>query len=447
MKIKLCDNVFIRHLDDETLLFHPRSGACSVLSNAREYIDPLSHEWQDVSHLISAVAHKFAISPSEIKEDAKSIYIELLSQGFATSDLEYSYADSIKSTISVAKPTKTDDDMPLSDFYKRHGGMPSELHIDLTDACTERCVHCYVPEGRCHYIKYELAKNIIEEFRQMGGMSVHLTGGEAMMHPDFKRICRLCKDLNINLIIFSNLTLCDGKMIEFMKAIDPQFINVSLYAMTPSVHDGITKLKGSWIRTMEAIKNSAKAGVHIRIATPLLKENKDEFNALRNFAKEHKMHLIASFDIVPRSDHDCSNICHACSTRELREVLTHNKELFDEGFGCGRRSIDSKICSIGTNRIYVNSEGNYYPCDAMHDYALGNAEAHSLKEIWHSARMNELRGLKEADYPKCHACNLRMFCKVCPAYNFNATGNVLGICADKCATAKVVHEVYREKTC
>ena len=91
------------------------------------------------------------------------------------------------------------------------------------------------------------------------------------MHPDFVRICRLCKELNLNMIVFSNLTLCDEDMVEAMREVDPQFINVSLYSMEATEHDAITCQLGSWQKTMDAILACEKAGVHIRLAAPLLK--------------------------------------------------------------------------------------------------------------------------------------------------------------------------------
>ena len=47
-----------------------------------------------------------------------------------------------------------DDWTPLGDFYSRHG-LSCELHIDLTDGCNEKCVHCYLPHGGAHYIDKE----------------------------------------------------------------------------------------------------------------------------------------------------------------------------------------------------------------------------------------------------------------------------------------------------
>lgn len=331
---------------------------------------------------------------------------------------------------------------PLGDFYKDLG-LPVELHLDLTAACTERCVHCYLPDYPVKHIPFELAEKALREFRSMQGLSVHLTGGECMLHPEFERVCRLCKELNLNFIILSNLTLCDEKRIDFLADVQPQFVNVSLYSMDEREHDSITRLPGSWRRTMDAILGCEKAGVAVRLAAPLLKENKGAFRALAAFAQEHRMHLVPSIDIVPQSDHDCSNLDHACSACELKTVLAADPGIFDRGWDPQRDfAAGAKVCDIGLSRLYLNSSGDYYPCDSMHGYVLGNAAADTLESIWRGEKLETLRRLANRDFPQCAACANRPFCKVCPAFNFNATGDVFKTTPAKCAVAAVVKEVY-----
>ena len=57
-------------------------------------------------------------------------------------------------------------------------------------------------------------------------------------------------------------------------------------------------------------------------------------------------------------------------------------------------------------------------------------------------KLETLRRLKNKDFPQCLACANRPFCKVCPAFNFNATGDVFKTTPAKCAVAAVVRTVY-----
>ena len=266
-----------------------------------------------------------------------------------------------------------------------------------------------------------------------------------MLHPDFEKICRLCVELNLNFLIFSNMTLCDEKRVAFLREVDPQFINVSLYSMDAAEHDAITCLPGSWRKTMDAILACEKAGVHIRLATPLLKANQGAFPALKRFADAHHMHLIPSCDIVPRANHTCSNLDHACSAVELELALSANKELFNRNWEGKMPKPDDKVCDIGEARLYLNAKGNYYPCDCMHEYVLGNVRENTLEEIWKGEKLNYLRSLKNEDFGKCARCEHRPWCKVCPAFNFNATGDLFKTIPEKCVQSAVIHKIYGGK--
>ena len=448
MKIRLQKNVFVRHVDDEGIVWCPRTGGCTVMKDVWPFLKEINAEWREEREIIGAVAMKFGCETSDVFEDAYAVFAELDSQEFVVreglKEQENSSVEPQDSDARECAPLKEDDSSPISDFCTRHG-IPCDLHIDLTDACTERCVHCYVPQGQHDFLPYEMVEKALREFRAANGLSVHLTGGEAMLHPDFEKICRLCVELNLNFLIFSNMTLCDGKQVAFLKEVDPQFINVSLYSMDAAEHDAITCLSGSWQKTMDAILACDKAGVHIRLATPLLKANQGAFPALKQFADEQNVHLIPSCDIVPRANHTCSNLDHACSAAELERALSDNKELFNRNWEGKMPQPEDKVCDIGESRLYLNAKGNYYPCDCMHEYVLGNVRENTLEEIWEGEKLNYLRSLKNKDFGKCVSCVHRPWCKVCPAFNFNATGDLFETISGKCVHGSVIHKIYGGK--
>lgn len=448
---------FFRHAGGQSLLWRPRTGACVVMEGAEPFLRHIGWTGRSEEEIVAGVATDFGMRPEEIADDFREFVAPLIEDGFLTTECteyseEISHRGVGRSTLSRqesfdANGNVHDDSWsPLGDFFREHD-IPTELHIDLTAACTERCVHCYLPDYPNKHLPFALAEKTLREFRAMQGLTVHLTGGECMLHPVFEQICRLCKELNLNFVILSNLTVCDEKRVAFLAEVQPQFVNVSLYSMNEREHDAITRLPGSWRRTMDAILSCEKAGVPVRLAAPLLKENRKAFPALAKFAREHRMHLVPSIDIVPQSNHDCSNLDHACTAAELREALAANPDIFDKGWKADAPipSPEARVCDIGHSRLYLNSYGNYYPCDSMHGYVLGNAETDTLESIWHGDKLEMLRRLKNRDFPQCASCENRQFCKVCPAFNFNATGDIFKTLPGKCAVAAVAREVYGEK--
>lgn len=442
MKICYSCGVVIRHLADESLVWCPRTGGCTVLRNCRQILDEIRNTWREVEEIVQALALKFDCAVVEFHDDFMMVLRELQAQGFVVCIGEKGDEPSgIASDEEAAQLLEQGDGSPLEDFYRKFG-MATDLHIDLTDSCTERCVHCYVPKGQKDFLPAELVEKALAEFRVVNGLTVHLTGGEAMMHPDFERICRKCVELNLNFIIFSNMTLCSEARIAFLKEVRPQFVNVSLYSMDPEVHDSITQLPGSWRRTMAAILRCCENGVACRIATPLLKANQDSLPSLRRFADEHRLHLIPTVGIIAQADHNCENLAQACSRDELRRVLVRDRGLFHKTYDGVRPAINAKVCDIGEARIYLSAKGNYYPCDSMHEYVLGNVRENTIEEIWKGEKLDYLRALRNRDFGVCANCSNRPWCKVCLAANFNATGDLFSHPQGACSLAEVVRDVY-----
>ena len=80
----------------------------------------------------------------------------------------------------------------------------------------------------------------------------------------------------------------------------------------------------------------------------------------------------------------------------------------------------------------------------MQGYVLGDAGGVSFSEVWKGEKMVYLRNLRNKDFTACVACTHRPYCKVCPAFNFNATGCLFDTLPEKCALAAVKHRVYGE---
>jgi len=441
MFVRLQENVYIRQVEEESVVCSPRSGACLIIRDVGKFLRELHTEWRHMDDIKNAIANHFGVTLREVDEDVEAVVKELFGQGLVA----------VKNTATEIGVTSesdgcpvwgaVDDCAPLEDFYLKHG-IPAELHLDLTDACTERCVHCYVPRGQHHYLPYKHVEKAILEFRALQGLSVHLTGGECMMHPDFERVCRLCKSLNINIIIFSNMTCCDMSRVDFLRKIEPQFINVSLYSMIPDEHDAITQLPGSWQKTMTALIKCNEVGVPCRIATPVLRRNRNACKELKKFADEHHMHFVPNIDIIAGSDHNCENLQSKCSESEMRSLLRADPSLFSSDRARGATASEDKVCGIGMGRLYLSAQGKYYPCDSMHGYVLGDVLDNTIEEVWHGSKLNYLRGLKNRDFRGCASCADRQWCKICPAANYNANKDLFEPPSGACEFAKMLKEMY-----
>lgn len=424
------------------------------MRNAWPILDEVKQEWRDVEEIVRVVAAKFDCGVDEVREGVEAVVGELVNQRFVevaarAGRTPYQSDATARVPPDTARagrmPYLDEDWTPLGDFYARHG-LPSELHIDLTDGCNEKCVHCYLPHGGKHYIDKEIAFKALKEFREAQGLTVYVSGGECMLHKDFAEILRYAKSLDLNIIVMSNLALCDERMAALLKEIDPQFVNVSLYAVTEKIHDSITQVPGSCRKTKAAIDALQAAGVHIRIATPFMRENKGCVEELKAYAAQRHVHLIADGEIFGQIDHSCANQNHALSMSELEELVSAHKDVFYKGPNeldkCG---CEAKVCDVGDARLNLDAEGKYYPCDGFHGAIIGDARKDALWDVWTGEALNKLRALKNKDFGSCASCADRAWCKVCPMRNFNETGNMFTHAPWRCEATRIYRRIFEEK--
>lgn len=448
MKFALNEHTYLRHAGEESLLWNKRTYACRILKDAQVFLLPIEQgETKELDEIIAEVAQAFAVSPQKVADDVRAFYTELAASTFLNCESEGAEVSSVPSDTPDSlrgsnEEGEKEQPFPVGTFYESHA-LPNSLHIDLTNACTERCIHCYIADYKPRFLPLELGQRVLREFREAGGLTVMFSGGECMLHPQFRDFIRYAKGLNLNFIVMSNLTRCDAEMVVFLAEVQPQFVNVSLYSMKAEEHDNITTIPGSWKKTMDAILALEKAGVPVRLATPIMQANRHALPELREFAKAHRMHLIPDCDIFGQVDHDCSNQSCALSPSETECVWCEHRDLFYKApISPERCAPEAKVCDIGKSSMNLNAEGIYYPCDGCHGIVLGNAQEQSFAEVWQGEKLQALRALRNLDFGECAHCENRPWCKVCPTRNFNETADMFCHTSARCRAAQIRRKLF-----
>lgn len=446
MKFSLNKHTYLRHAGEETLLWNKRSYACRILKDAQAFLHPVEHgEVKDLSEIVAEVAAHFAIPPQELADDVQAFYEELAAATFLNVDSEKKPEESpvLAKGVPTGAPVHAEDrPFPVGTFYERHS-LPVSLHVDLTNACTERCIHCYLADYSPHFLPAEIGKRVLREFREAGGLTVMFSGGECMLHPGFRDFINEARELNLNFIVMSNLTRCDADMVAFLAEAEPQFVNVSLYSMREEEHDRITTIPGSWKKTMSAILALEEAGVPVRLASPIMQVNRHAIPELRKFAQAHHMHLIPDCDIFGQVDHDCSNQSCALSLADTEYVWREHPNFFyKRPLPPEKCAPEAKVCDIGKYSLNINADGVYYPCDGCHGIVLGNAYEQSFAEVWNGERIQALRALRNKDFGECAHCENRPWCKVCPTRNFNETADMFRHAPIRCRVAQLRRKIF-----
>lgn len=407
-----------------------------------EIIDKLITEYEDVDRSIlekdfldfvdSLAKHRFIVIGETEKE-------------LNEKDVDFTYdIDNPKTLIdNFYQETKEDVRENTQDFFLEEvQGKPmiSALQFELSSRCNERCIHCYIPNGKKnHGFDMPLAKvkSILDEYEQMGGIHVTLSGGEAFLHKDIIEIAKYCREKDLKISILSNLISLKDEQIEALKEINVSLIQVSLYSMDAEIHDSITTVKGSFEKTKSAIEKLVAANIPVQISCPVMKANKKGYDRVLEYAHSLKIKAQTDFIMMARSDLDKDNLANRLSIEEtedlLRDIIEHDAQYVDHTleklplsdeikFNLERFS-KQPICGVGYDNCCIAANGDVYPCAGWQDYVLGNVYKQSLSDIWeNSDKIKELRKITQSAFPKCLKCKARDYCAMCLVRNYNESG-------------------------
>ena len=472
MLIRLSNNTYVRQYGPYTYIRDRHENRDEMFKDAEPFFRPITRIAREYDEIIQEILSAYE-EPDEavVKEDFDALINPLVAAGLilrGSTTEELDSKDRVDFSYNDPNPRTMDDNVviPLSeykgipqcvlgDYFREHPTL-FDLQLDITQACTERCIHCYVPEYNLVFLPFDKVCEVIEGFRGLGGLNISFSGGECMLHPDFDKIVRFARQNDLIISVLSNLTLCDDEKVKLLKECCA-FVQVSLYSMKPEVHDAITRRPGSWSETMDAIRRLRLADVPMKLSCPTMKQNFEGYVDVLKYASDLKISAQTDFIMMAKANHDDSNLANRLTLEQtkclLRSILFDGINVESEYFDPTRKDdmqtpeerAEEPICGAGVDKLCLSADGNYYPCSGFQDYPVGNCNEQGLQDVWeNSPQLKYIRGLRGKDIPQCVHCENRNYCSMCLVRNFNETGNMLRVADHFCRVAELNRQVVDE---
>lgn len=452
MLARLSKNSFVRLYDDgeigyitNQLTRHDRTydsiGAdfLSVLSRKPKSIDEMLCSLKDIYEVDEKLLRNDLVDFISDLNDKKIVVVGNSEVELNEKDLDFSYAMGNPKTLATdfTQPTKERIRKDTETFLLEHDeNKPrlASLEFEITSRCNERCIHCYIPNGKKDAgfdMSFDKFKYILDQFASMGGIHVTLSGGEALLNKDIVKMLRYCREKDLMISLLTNLTYMKDDLVPILKEVNVSLVQVSLYSMDPAIHDTITTVKGSFAKTKAAIEKLHEADVPVQISCPLMKANKEGYDKVLQYAKGLRMSAQTDYIMMGESNFDTSNLANRLSLDETAKVIEDILE-YDQDYQQEMEEIEPvstidmeeykniPLCGAGINDLCVTVNGDIYPCSGWQAYVVGNVFRNSLKDIWEkSPKLESVRKVKRKDFPKCLTCTARDFCNMCLVRNYN----------------------------
>jgi AdoMet-dependent heme synthase len=316
-------------------------------------------------------------------------------------------------------------------------GVPLSVQLDLTYRCNERCVHCYLDHEDHGEMTTAEIKDLLDQLAEAGVLFLTLSGGEIMLRKDFFEILEHARALLFSVKLKTNAILIREKEAKRLHTLGVHSIQISIYSHRPEIHDAITKVGGSFQRSVNAIRFLKSQGLNVTVANALMLQNIRDYPGVRALGEELGVGVTMDPTITPKMDGDRSLLALGLDHSELAKVFRDESLIGNAEEFCApppkvsEDDLDGLPCSAGHTACYVSPYGEVYPC-VQFPLPTGNVRKSKFLDIWrHSPQLNEVRSVKLRDMTSCSECAHGGTCSRCPGLAY-MEGNMRGPSSQDC---------------
>lgn len=302
--------------------------------------------------------------------------------------------------------------------------------IEVTRRCPLACAHCYnnLPMGDRKAQLEELTtsehRRILDEMADAGCLWLLYTGGEIFARRDFLDIYTHAKRNGFIITLFTNGTLIDERIADYLVEWRPFAIEVTLYGRTRETYERLTGVPGSYDRCMRGITLVLERGLPLKLKTVAVSLNKHEVWDMQRFAEDLGVEFRFDSEMNPRIDCSQSPVgvrltpeeCVEFDLQDPRRMAewqtfaeqhlrpVHPPETSDQLYHCGGGVDSFAINPYGEMSICVLSQQDRY-----------GLRTGSFREGWEQF-LRKIRDKKKITrLTKCISCELKAMCGMCPA--------------------------------
>lgn len=337
---------------------------------------------------------------------------------------------------------------PLAELQRAGLTSPEMMTVALTDACNLDCGHCWVDAGtRGPFVPAatEGLRQLFVEFARLGGRRLQLTGGEPLLHPDWRELLALAAAQDFERIVLqTNGLLLRPRDLQALAQVEPARlrIQISLDGAGSQTHD-LVRGAGSFDMTLTCLRRLVEAGFAAQLSLFFteMRHNLHELPELLVLAAALGIGEVRSGTLVPGGRATDGHLAPPRPEQYLELFERYRRDAaFRELYGrigCvaalewGRTGKQVSDCCRFLATPYLTASGRLYPCLMCH------AEPYSVAGVFDKGltralvegipRWTELQRIgrrRAATIAACRACELHESCAA------GCLGRTWGSCGD-----------------
>lgn len=293
---------------------------------------------------------------------------------------------------------------------------PISTYIAVTSRCMYNCWHCSAKrfikdkDDTSKEMNTDEVKKIVKDLQNLGVGIIGFTGGEPLLRKDLEEIIATIDNRSISFIFSNGYSLSYEKAKDLKKA-GLFGVGISIDSLCKENHDKKRGYIGAYENSINAMRNSKKAGLYTMAQTVCTKEmlNSKEIYELARYLKTVGIDELRILEPIPCgalliNKEEIFNLEDKKKLINLHIEFNKNKEYPKTSVFPYIESKDQFGCGAGVQHSYIDNEGNFMPCDFVPE-AFGNVLNEDIKDIWNNMHKKLGKAKTYCYAKKCDKCN------------------------------------------
>jgi radical SAM protein with 4Fe4S-binding SPASM domain len=306
--------------------------------------------------------------------------------------------------------------------------IPINAHLDITYRCDLDCEHCYLDDkDGWPELPTKAWLGVLDELAAWGTMRLVWSGGEVFARPDFMALLEHAGRLGFASVVKTHAGNVDAALAGALAAVGVFKVDVSVYSLSPAVHDAVTRVPGSLDKTLAGIAALRTAGLRVKVSVSVFRSNLAEVEAMDDFFNALGCEVNFSAELKPDNAGGAAVLALALEGDDLvrfeRQRLRLARKHHQASPDLAPLDRGGRPCGVAIKTIYIAPDGALQPC-VVFPRTFGHLREGSIRQQWEtSAFRRELAAWGNADRDACGNCGGAGKCDYCAATAFKLKGD------------------------
>lgn len=342
--------------------------------------------------------------------------------------------------------------MSMGDFMRNleqeayEQAIPLKGIFELTPRCNMNCQMCYIhlQPDQIPAVGRELTAkewiSIGQAARDAGMVELTLTGGEALVRPDFREIYEAFSEMGFLIQLYTNGYGLNEKVMEWLKERPPYSIRFTMYGFSDETYEKVCGVKHGFTRVIQAMNLVRRSGIPMYMVATITKDNEQDFPSIEAFARENRLPFTYTTTLIKPVRGAVADVERYQVERRLPppEVLEEMRRPENRKKPHKKHENLLEVCGNYRKGFWITWNGKMQLCTFLTEPGEPVLE-YGFAESWNRL-LEDVQKLRQPD--KCLDCKYEGYCRRCYGDLYAASGRCDVAAESCCEHARLMYEIY-----